>query len=151
MLFFEQTDGDADMAREVAIYMLADKVTELEEAQKQKPKEGKSVAEKIAARKEHKANIERIESEIERWQQIIQSGEERQACEKSRSEEADETPAVDTKPESGVDGEVKSEDRLQPIGKGVFGNIYDQFKGKVKEAFDFLAKHKSEGVSKHPI
>ena len=95
------------MAREVAIYTLADKVTELEEAQKQKPKEGKSVAEKIAARKEHKANIERIESEIERWQQIIQSGEERQACEKSRSEEADETPAVDTKLESGVDGEVK--------------------------------------------
>lgn len=47
MLFFEQTDGDADMAREVAIYMLADKVTELEEAQKQKPKEGKSVAEKF--------------------------------------------------------------------------------------------------------
>ena len=35
------------MAREVAIYMLADKVTELEEAQKQKPKEGKSVAEKF--------------------------------------------------------------------------------------------------------
>ena len=131
------------MAREVAVSMLDDKVTELEEAQKQKPKEGKSVAEKIAARKEHKANIERIESEIERWQQIIQSGEERQACEKSRSEEADETPAVDTKPESGVDGEVKSEDRLQPIGKGVFGNIYDQFKGKVKEAFDFLTKHKS--------
>ena len=139
----EQTEGDADMAREVAQSMLNDKVTELEQAQKQQPKEGKSVAEKIAARKEHKANIERIESEIERWQQIIQSGEDRQAGEKSRSEEADETPAVDTKSESGVDGEEKSEDMLQPIGKGVFGNIYDQFKGKVKEAFDFLTKHKS--------
>ena len=139
----EQTDGDADMAREVAQSMLDDKVAELEEAQKQQPKEGKSVAEKIAARKEHKANIERIEKEIERWRQIIQSGEEREAEEKSRSEEADETPAVDTKPESGVDGEEKSEDMLQPIGKGVFGNIYDQFKGKVKEAFDFLTKHKS--------
>ena len=134
----EQTEGDADMAREVAQSMLNDKVAELEEAQKQKPKEGK-----IAARKEHKANIERIESEIERWQQIIQSGEEREAEEKSRSEEADETPTVETKPESGVDGEEKSEDMLQPIGKGVFGNIYDQFKGKVKEAFDFLTKHKS--------
>ena len=139
----EQTEGDADMAREVAQSMLEDKVAELEEAQKQQPKEGKSVAEKIAARKEHKANIERIEKEIEQWQQIIQSGEEREAEEKSRSEEADETPAVDTKPESGVDGEEKSEDTLQPIGKGVFGNIYDQFKGKVKEAFDFLMKHKS--------
>ena len=131
------------MAREVAQSMLNDKVAELEEAQKQQPKEGKSVAEKIAARKEHKANIERIEKEIEQWRQIIQSGEEREAEEKSRSEEADETPTVDTKPESGVDGEEKSEDMLQPIGKGVFGNIYDQFKGKVKEAFDFLTKHKS--------
>ncbi len=139
----EQTEGDADMAREVAQSMLEDKVAELEQAQKQQPKEGKSVAEKIAARKEHKANIERIEKEIEQWQQIIQSGEERQAEEKSRSVEADETPAVDTKPESGVDGEEKTEDTLQPIGKGVFGNIYDQFKGKVKEAFDFLMKHKS--------
>ena len=106
----EQTEGDADMAREVAGSMLDDKGAELEEAQKQQPKEGKSVAEKIAARKEHKANIERIESEIERWQQIIQSGEVRQAEEKSRSVEADKTPAVDTKSESGVDGEVKSEE-----------------------------------------
>ena len=156
----EQTEGDADMAREVAQSMLEDKVAELEEAQKQQPKEGKSVAEKIAARKEHKADIERIEKEIEQWQQIIQSGEERSTEEKSRSVEAGKTPAVDTKSESGVDGEVKSEeakseekgeekseekteDTLQPIGKGVFGNIYDQFKGKVKEAFDFLTKHKS--------
>ena len=106
----EQTEGDADMAREVAQSMLNDKVAELEEAQKQQPKEGKSVAEKIAARKEHKANIERIESEIEQWRQIIQSGEERQAEEKSRSVEADETQAVETKSESGVDGEVKSQE-----------------------------------------
>lgn len=106
----KQTEGDADMAREVAVSMLDDKVAELEEAQKQQPKEGKSVADKIAARKEHKANIERIEKEIEQWQQIIQSGEERQAKEKSRSVEVDKTPAVDTKSESGVDGEVKSEE-----------------------------------------
>ena len=35
------------------------------------------------------------------------------------------------------------EDALKPIGKSIFGNIYDQFKGKVKEAFDFLLEHKS--------
>lgn len=29
-------------------------------------------------------------------------------------------------------------EEIKPIGKGVFGNIYDQFKGKVKAAFDFL-------------
>lgn len=31
----------------------------------------------------------------------------------------------------------------QPIGVGYFGNVYDQFKGKVKEAFDFLIAHQS--------
>ena len=31
----------------------------------------------------------------------------------------------------------------QPIGKGMFGNIYDQFRGRLKEAFDFLIKRKS--------
>ena len=39
--------------------------------------------------------------------------------------------------------ETDTEQEPQPIGKGVFGNIYDQFKGKVKAAFDFLMKHKS--------
>lgn len=32
---------------------------------------------------------------------------------------------------------------IQPIGTGVFGNIYDQFRGKVKAAFDFLIRNKS--------
>ena len=31
---------------------------------------------------------------------------------------------------------------IQPIGKNKFGNIYNQFKGKVKEAFDFLLQKK---------
>lgn len=31
----------------------------------------------------------------------------------------------------------------QPIGVGYFGNVYDQFRGKVKEAFDFLITHQS--------
>ena len=87
----EQTEGDADMAREVAQSMLDDKVAELEQAQKQKPKEGKSVADKIAARKEHKANIERIESEIERWQQILSQSEQQPTTEETKPKE--ETPS----------------------------------------------------------
>ena len=35
------------------------------------------------------------------------------------------------------------ENEPQPVGTSVFGNVYNQFKGKVKEAFDFLLKHKS--------
>ena len=49
---------------------------------------------------------------------------------------------------SGVDrGEIEAEsptiEDAEPIGTGVFGNIYNQFKGKVKEAFNFLMHHKS--------
>ena len=37
-------------------------------------------------------------------------------------------------------GEIED---AEPIGTGVFGNIYNQFKGKVNEAFNFLMHHKS--------
>ncbi|MCD8304774.1 MAG: hypothetical protein LUC86_08140 [Prevotellaceae bacterium] len=43
-----------------------------------------------------------------------------------------------------VGGKKKSEEKEpKPIGKGPFGDIYDQFKGKAKEAIDFLLSHKS--------
>ncbi|MCF0218712.1 MAG: hypothetical protein HUK14_02935, partial [Muribaculaceae bacterium] len=47
----------------------------------------------------------------------------------------------------GVDGVKKpnqpaAENEPKPVGKGVFGNIYDQFKGKLKEGIAFLAKMK---------
>lgn len=40
--------------------------------------------------------------------------------------------------------EVEKQQEIKPIGKGEFGNIYDQFKGKPKEAVEFL-KEKKEG------
>ena len=49
--------------------------------------------------------------------------------------------------EQGEAGDIK------PIGKGVFGNIYDQFKGKAKEAIAFLFKRKegeAVGALYHP-
>ena len=39
--------------------------------------------------------------------------------------------------------EENNANNLQPIGVGYFGEIYDQFRGKVKEAFDFLVAHQS--------
>ncbi|MCF0186213.1 MAG: hypothetical protein HUJ98_06975, partial [Bacteroidaceae bacterium] len=36
-----------------------------------------------------------------------------------------------------------TEEEIKPIGSGVFGEIYDQFKGKVKDAIDFLKNKKS--------
>ena len=37
----------------------------------------------------------------------------------------------------------KENEEIKPIGKGVFGNIYDQLKGKAKSAINFLRKIKS--------
>ena len=62
--------------------------------------------------------------EVAAWKAIV--------GEKSRSEEAAKEEA-----EKRMDDEEP-----KPVGSGVFGNIYNQFKGKVKEAFDFLMKHK---------
>ena len=53
--------------------------------------------------------------------------------------------------EVGGRGEAVSDDNVvggasegpQPIGRGDFGEIYDQFRGKPKEAIDFLTKKKS--------
>lgn len=36
---------------------------------------------------------------------------------------------------------IDNNQSFKPIGTGVFGNIYDQFKGKAKEAFYFLIAH----------
>ena len=43
----------------------------------------------------------------------------------------------------GIEAETPIIEDAEPIGTGVFGNIYNQFKGKVKEAFNFLMHHKS--------
>ena len=42
-----------------------------------------------------------------------------------------------------IEVETPTIEDAEPIGTGVFGNIYNQFKGKVKEAFNFLMHHKS--------
>ena len=43
----------------------------------------------------------------------------------------------------GANDRPVSEDEPQPVGRGVFGDIYNQFKGKAKEAFNFLISRKS--------
>ena len=40
-----------------------------------------------------------------------------------------------------MDEDNKTNDEPKPIGTGCFGDIYDQFKGKAKEAFYFLIEH----------
>ena len=47
--------------------------------------------------------------------------------------------------QEGEDGTLQGEE-VQPSGRGVMGNIYDLFRGKAKEAVDFLMR-KKEGVA----
>ena len=43
-----------------------------------------------------------------------------------------------------TDGVAQAEGgRIEPVGTGPFGFIYNQFKGKVREAIDFLTRHQS--------
>ena len=45
--------------------------------------------------------------------------------------------------ETDVEQGEEANEEIKPIGKGIFGNIYDQFKGKAKSAINFLRKIKS--------
>ena len=77
----EQTEGDADMAQAIAADMVSDKEAALKRAQSAKPRKGATVAEKIAAQKEHKAAIDRAQSDLDHWKQIAATQQRRQEAE----------------------------------------------------------------------
>ena len=144
----EQTEGDESIAQSVADGMVADMEAAVKRAEKAKVKGGTTIAEKIAAEKERVANIEQAKATLEHWKKIastnsrrqeaIQAEESRKAEEAAllRKEQEEEERAMREEEEHAVESEPK------PIGKGIFGNIYNQFKGKAKEAVDFLMKKK---------
>ena len=61
---------------------------------------------------------------------------------KQRAEETAQT-ATAQRGNQASEEEVEFKEQIKPVGKGFFGNIYNQFKGKAKEAFAFLLKNKS--------
>ena len=125
----------------------------------------KAEAERIATEKteaERKAAEERERAEAEEKTRIEA---EKKEAERIAAEKAEEEARVEAErkaeEEARVEAERKAEEKTEeaesdkeeaekqmddeepkPVGSGVFGNIYNQFKGKVKEAFDFLMKHK---------
>jgi hypothetical protein len=110
----EQTGGNAETTSEVIKEMIEDKRKALADAESEKIPHADGAMAKIAARKAHDEKVKQARQELEYWENLARVPEER----------------------------AKAEEEPQPIGKGFFGNIYDQFKGKVKAAFDFLLKHK---------
>ena len=94
--------------------------------------ERKAAEERERADKEEKARIEAEKKETERI--AAEKAEEARVEAERKAEEAESDKE---EAEKRMDDEEP-----KPLGSGVFGNIYNQFKGKVKEAFDFLMKHK---------
>ena len=78
----EQTEGDKDMARSVVDSTVRDKEAALKKLESSNPKPVATVAEKIAAAKEHKAAIEAARQELEQWKAIAEVENRRKAEEK---------------------------------------------------------------------
>ena len=102
----------------------------------------KAEAERIATEKaeaERKAaeERERAEAEEEARVEAERKTEEERIAKQKAEEKTEEAESDKEEAEKQMDDEEP-----KPVGSGVFGNIYNQFKGKVKEAFDFLMKHK---------
>ena len=80
----EQTEGDKDMARSVVDSTARDKEAALKKLESSNPKPGATVAEKIAAAKEHKAAIAAARQELEQWKAIVEVENRRKAEEKEK-------------------------------------------------------------------
>lgn len=109
--------------------------------------ERKAAEERERAEKEEKARIEAEKKEAERIAAEKAEEEARVEAEKKAEEERVAKQKAEEKAEEAESDKEEAEKRMddeepKPVGSGVFGNIYNQFKGKVKEAFDFLMKHK---------
>lgn len=87
----EQTEGDEDMARSVVDSTVRDKEAALKKLESSNPKPGATVAEKIAAAKEHKAAIEAARQELEQWKAIAEVENSRKAEAEAKAKAEEET------------------------------------------------------------
>ena len=140
---FNETGLDADEANAFVENKATEAQKNLEKVQKNAPKMGTSISEYKAAKAEHNAQVAEAQKAVDYWNGVKAEHAKRAfEAEKPNTEEGT-TPVVDGAHKVDEGNQKSSDENLKPVGKGVFGNIYDQFKGKVKEAFAFLMKHKS--------
>ena len=128
--------------REEAVRAEAERIaTEKAEAER------KAAEERERAEAEEKTRIEAEKKEAERIAAEKAEEEARVEAERKAEDERIAKQKAEEKAEEAESDKEEAEKRMddeepKPVGSGVFGNIYNQFKGKVKEAFDFLMKHK---------
>lgn len=85
----EQAEGDEEMAQAVADSMVADKEAELKKIEKSKPKAGATIAEKIAAEKEHKEAIAAAQLAVEAWKKIAGTTSRRKSAAEAEAARAE--------------------------------------------------------------
>ena len=163
-----EMSGNEETAHKVAEASLANAERKLKAARALKEK-GETPEELLQSIKENEKAVAEAEKEVAAWKAIVgekarreeaaKAEAERIATEKAEAERkaAEERERAEKEEEARVEAERKAEEaesdkeeaekrmddeEPKPLGSGVFGNIYNQFKGKVKEAFDFLMKHK---------
>ena len=135
---FGETGLDADEANAFVENMAAEAKKNLEKVQKNAPKMGTSISEYKAAKTEHEALVAEAQKAVDYWNDVKAVHAKRAfEAEKPKEEGA---ASVDSAHKVDENNEKTSDVNLEPVGKGVFGNIYDQFKGKAKAAIDFLKK-----------
>ena len=129
-----------------------------EKAAKALKEKGETPEELLRSIKENEAAAAEAQRTVDAWKAIVGEKSRREEAAKA---EAERIAAEKAEEEARVEAERKAEEKTaeaesdkeeaekrmddeepKPVGSGVFGNIYNQFKGKVKEAFDFLMKHK---------
>ena len=126
----EQTEGDEDMARSVVDSTVRDKEAALKKLESSNPKPGATVAEKIAAAKEHKAAIEAARQELEQWKAIAEvensrkaeaeakaKAEEEEAKARAKAEAEEEEAKARTKAEAEEETGVKLSDEIDENGR----------------------------------
>ncbi|MFR8947782.1 MAG: hypothetical protein ACLVJI_01255 [Bacilli bacterium] len=92
----------------------------------------------VAIDKREREGAAEAQREVAAWKAIV--GEKSEAAKAEAERIATEKAEAESDKEEAE--KRMNDEEPKPVGSGVFGNIYNQFKGKVKEAFDFLMKHK---------
>lgn len=112
----EQTEGDKDMARSVVDSTVRDKEAALKKLESSNPKPGATVAEKIAAAKEHKAAIEAARQELEQWKAIAEVENRRKAEVEAKVKAAEEEAKAKAKAKAEEEEKTDESAERYPVG-----------------------------------
>ena len=128
----EQTEGDEDMARSVVDSTVRDKEAALKKLESSNPKPGATVAEKIAAAKEHKAAIEAARQELEQWKAIAEVENRRKAEVEAKVKAAEEEAKAKAKAKA--EEEEKTDESEVSQGISLAGKVSESPETKQEKA-----------------